>query len=205
MSSKMIGCILTRSQGSLPPPGADVCIDNECFNDSKFSDELYREYLESIDPEIIGRAKFAVAPDVVGSHSDTLIRSAPWFEIIRSLNLPVAFVGQDGADVSTIPWNEFDAFFIGGSTDWKLSDSAKRLTSYANHVGKWTHMGRVNSRRRILMAARWGCDSVDGTFLTFGPDVNLPKLIRWIDEANNPLKYSRQDDLFEMNNDWIQQ
>jgi DNA (cytosine-5)-methyltransferase 1 len=35
-----------------------------------------------------------------------------------------------------------------------------------------------------LLAARMGmcalgCDSVDGTFLTFGPDVNLPRLLAW--------------------------
>lgn len=28
-----------------------------------------------------------------------------------------------------------------------------------------------------------GCDSVDGTYLTFGPDVNLPRLLGWLDGA----------------------
>ncbi len=28
-------------------------------------------------------------------------------------------------------------------------------------------------------AAAIGCDSADGTYLTFGPDVNLPRLLSW--------------------------
>ena len=36
--------------------------------------------------------------------------------------------------------------------------------------GKWVHMGRVNSTRRIRYAASIGCDSVDGT-----------KWVRWRD------------------------
>ena len=28
-----------------------------------------------------------------------------------------------------------------------------------------------------------GCDSVDGTYLTFGPDVNLPRLLDWLEDA----------------------
>jgi hypothetical protein len=30
-------------------------------------------------------------------------------------------------------------------------------------AGKWVHLGRVNSERRIRYAASIGCDSVDGT------------------------------------------
>jgi hypothetical protein len=42
-------------------------------------------------------------------------------------------------------------------------------------------MGRVNSLRRLRYAADIGCDSVDGTYLAFGPDQNLPTLLTWID------------------------
>jgi hypothetical protein len=33
-----------------------------------------------------------------------------------------------------------------------------------------------------VILASWGCDSVDGTYLTFGPRINLPKLLRWLAE-----------------------
>jgi hypothetical protein len=41
-------------------------------------------------------------------------------------------------------------------------------------------MGRVNSWKRIKYADTIGCDSVDGTFVAFGPDVNLPKVKAWL-------------------------
>jgi hypothetical protein len=34
----------------------------------------------------------------------------------------------------------------------------------------------------MLAAKRMGCDSADGTFLAYGPDVNLPRLLSWLCE-----------------------
>ena len=55
------------------------------------------------------------------------------------------------------------------------------LVAEAKERGKWAHMGRVNSMRRYDYARGIGCDSADGTYLTFGPTVNLPKVLKWID------------------------
>ena len=41
--------------------------------------------------------------------------------------------------------------------------------------------GRVNSRRRLRRLAGH-VDSVDGTYLAFGPDRNIVRLVRWLDE-----------------------
>jgi hypothetical protein len=41
-------------------------------------------------------------------------------------------------------------------------------------------MGRLNSRRRLRHAAAIGCHSADGTYLAYGPDKNLPKLLGWL-------------------------
>ena len=49
---------------------------------------------------------------------------------------------------------------------------------------KWVHMGRVNSLRRLRYASAIGCDSADGTYLRFGPDVNLPTLQGWLRDVN---------------------
>jgi hypothetical protein len=91
----------------------------------------------------------------------------------------VAFVAQDGLESLTVPWDDFDVLFIGGTTEWKLGPQARALVADAKARGKWVHMGRVNSERRYRYAHAIGCDSVDGTYLTFGPDENLPKLLRW--------------------------
>ena len=152
--------------------------DNGCFSPSgkPFDAERWFTWLSGIDP---AGALFAVAPDVVGDAVATLERSTPWLSRIRGLGFPVAFVAQDGIENTVIPWGSFDALFIGGSTEFKLSNRARRLTRKAKNRGKHVHMGRVNSKRRFDIAASWGCDSVDGTFLAFGPDLNLPRLLSW--------------------------
>lgn len=69
-------------------------------------------------------------------------------------------------------------------TEWKTGRAAQRLCSvarpdYRPDANKKIHMGRVNSGRRWKQAEVFGCDTVDGTFLAFGPDTNLPRLEAW--------------------------
>lgn len=123
---------------------------------------------------------FAPAPDVVGDADATWARSAPVLPEIRARGFRAALVAQDG--LCNPPWDEFDVLFIGGSTRFKLSHEARDLTAAAVARGKPVHMGRVNSETRLRTAAMWGCRSADGTFLAFGPDVNEPKMLRWLDE-----------------------
>jgi hypothetical protein len=123
---------------------------------------------------------FAVAPDVVGDAVATLARSLPWLPRIRWLGYRVAFVVQDGAEApGMVPWDMFDALFIGGSTEWKLGPAARALVADAKARGKWVHMGRVNSARRYRYAEAIGCDSADGTFILFAPDLNLARFRTW--------------------------
>jgi hypothetical protein len=74
-----------------------------------------------------------------------------------------AFVGQDGLKTEETPWNDFDCFFVGGSTAWKLGHEARALVKEAKDRGKWVHLGRCNSRVRLSYAISLDCDSVDGT------------------------------------------
>jgi hypothetical protein len=162
--------------------GLQWCADNGCFSD-KFDEARWWAWLSAKNP---AGCLFAVAPDVVGDHEATLIRSAPWLPRIRALGFPAAFVAQDGATIDTIPWDTFDAVFIGGTTEFKLSDTALGILRAAKDRGKWTHVGRVNSRRRFMRFAGIA-DSCDGTFLTFGPRVRLPELLGWIREHQTRL------------------
>jgi hypothetical protein len=45
---------------------------------------------------------------------------------------------------------------------------------------------RVSSRRRLHYTAAIGCHCVDGTFLTYGPNRNLPLLLRWLSDLDAP-------------------
>lgn len=183
MQAGVIDCIVTPAQGNRIPEGAWICADNGCFGKGYPGDEKWWAWVQALPRE---RVRFVVAPDVVGDAAATLERSAPWLAKIRSLGLPAAFVAQDGLESLPVPWDEFDTLFIGGSTEWKLSEHAINLTREAKARGKWVHMGRVNSLSRMKRAWFSGCDSADGTFIAFGPDVNLPKVLGWIRSLAQP-------------------
>lgn len=183
MSAGRLGCITTPYQGNVtfPGDGWDVIADNGCFSGNWSAEHRFSWLLDQ--PRSM---RFAVCPDVFDPtgapcHEATLHRWELLSGRIKRAGFRAAFVGQVGAQPDNVPW-EMDALFLGGTTAWKLS--AHRLVAEANRRGVWVHMGRVNSRRRLFAARAMGCDSADGTYLTFGPDVNLPRLLSWVDEAN---------------------
>lgn len=94
---------------------------------------------------------------------------------------PVAFVSQDGMSDEDVPWRDIDALFVGGTSEWKTGHESGALISAAHARGKWVHMGRVNTARRLHAAVTLGCDSVDGNFLAPAPDENWRRLRRWLD------------------------
>lgn len=140
-------------------------------------------YSPYVDRYGAGSCRFAVAPDVPFDAAGTLDESLPWLEQIRALGVPAAFAAQNGCDLLGVPWESFDVLFLAGDTAWKTGPVAQRLTTQAHERGLWVHMGRVNSRARLTIARAFGCDSVDGTYLAFGPDVNLGRLLGWLDDA----------------------
>lgn len=154
--------------------------DNGCFSQpGRYSDAWYLAWLTRMLPWRED-CLFATAPDVLGDAKATLAKSAPLFDQLRDLGYRPALVGQDGLESLAVPWDAFDCLFLGGSTGWKLSASAANLAHEASARGKWVHMGRVNSLRRLKIARRMGCDSVDGTCLAFSPDVLGPRMERWV-------------------------
>lgn len=180
MSIGKLGFISTPAQKNKRDKSFTWCADNGCFGKGYPGDAGWLSWLEE-NSDDVGTCKFATAPDVVGNAEETLERSVPHLPSIRNLGYRPALVAQDGLENLEVPWDEFDALFIGGSTEWKLGIHPVELTRKAKSLGKWVHMGRVNSNKRYKYAKSIGCDSVDGTYLTFGPNVNLPKLLSWID------------------------
>lgn len=184
MQAGKLDSIETPKQGNRPVDGAAWCADNGCFGKGYPGDEAWFGWLT----KNAHRAKsctFAVAPDVVGDAEATWARSKPWLHRIRKLGYPAALVAQDGMEHMDIEWETFDVLFIGGSTDWKLGPHARRITAEAKRRGKWVHMGRVNSLSRLRYAQAIGCDSADGTYVAFGPDINLPKALGWLRDVNH--------------------
>lgn len=169
-----IGLLATPYSQRLVPDQWIWAADNGCFG-CKWDEQTWLRWLDS-KPRT---ALFATVPDVVASHIETVKRWNRYGNLVRGMGFKAGFVLQDGA--RELPWDEMDALFVGGSTEYKLSEEAHNFVQEAKQRGKWVHMGRVNSKRRIAIAREWGCDSVDGTFLAFGPDINTPKLIKMME------------------------
>jgi hypothetical protein len=186
MRDGLIDMIATPKQGNRLPEGVTWCADNGCFGKGYPGDDEWFAWLESFTPEQIARCRFAVAPDVVGDAWRTRLRAAPWLAKIRGLGYPAAYVAQNGLENLPVPWEDFDVLFIGGDTAWKLGPHARALVAEAKRRGKWVHMGRVNSERRLRYAQAIGCDSADGTFIAFAPDTNLPRVMTWLRGTAHP-------------------
>lgn len=154
--------------------------DNGCF--AKGASFVLADYLRWLGTfkDLAGKCLFATCPDILEDHAGTWARSAEVFPAIRELGFKAALVAQNGIEDAEVEWPAFDVLFLGGSTAWKLSQAARTVTQEARRQGKWVHMGRVNSLRRLDYAALIGCDSADGNFLAFGPDKNLPRLLSWL-------------------------
>jgi len=170
--------LMCQPGSNRPRSGWFWAADNACFSDS-WDEARWIGWLGGGALPRTG-CLFASVPDVVGDHEATLQRWNDYASIVRSLRFPLAFVAQDGATVRNIPWPEMDAVFIGGTTKWKLGPEVKGIIEMAKELDVWVHIGRVNSQGRFLAFAALGADSCDGTYLSFGPDTNLPSLLGWI-------------------------
>lgn len=184
--SETVGHLIVPKAWALPAslnlqPG-NWAMDNGAF--SGFDEGSYVRMLERFAG--IPGCLFATAPDVVGDAASTLARWPFWSQLLRGLNLPPAFVAQDGLTADRVPWTEMGALFIGGTTEYKESREAAVLCGYAKSIGKWVHWGRVNGRRRYHLAKTCGCDSIDGTGFSKHPDTNIPLADEWDAEPPRP-------------------
>jgi hypothetical protein len=177
-----LGFMFTPNMGNAPRPGVPWAADSGLWSAKGIRVFDLDRYLAWLWKRRSYRADclFATAPDVVGDAAATWLRSRHILPCLRGLGYPAALVAQDGWDGNAVDWGAFDCLFIGGTDEFKLAESTYRLIAEAKQRDKHVHMGRVNSGRRFRAAAFAGCDSVDGTYLAFGPDTNWPKLQRWL-------------------------
>lgn len=158
-----------------PEEGWIWAIDNLRFSHSgkKWNEKRWLFSLES-------RAKFsnclfATVPDVLCDHQNTLKEWNKWNKIVKRFGYKTAFVLQNGATEDTIPWHELDALFIGGDTEYKMSDQSFYFAGVARSMGKHVHVGRINTPSRYN-AWKDHADSCDGTFIVRNPTENIKKL-----------------------------
>jgi len=138
--------------------GGRFAIDNGAF--AKFDATAFRALLSRHAPHR-EHCIFVACPDVVGSAMRTR-------ELFRHFaptlaDWPLAYVAQNGQEYVEIPWAECSAIFIGGDDRFKLGPETVAIIKAAKAIGKWVHVGRVNTPERVARFEALGADSIDGT------------------------------------------
>jgi hypothetical protein len=160
--------ILLTPDNPKPRPGLKYGIDNGAWGAFKqarpFDDKAFIDLIESAGSQ----ADFVIMPDIVAGGMESLKFSMSWLPRLRhfrSLLLPV----QDGMDVPAVArelrLTQRIGIFLGGTTEWKLK-TMYGWGMLAAAMDRHYHVGRVNTRRRIRLAAESGATSFDGTSAT---------------------------------------
>lgn len=155
----------------------------------KFNPNVWLPWIDKI-ADRGDRCLFAVVPDrfdpddLDGNLAATAQMWEQWYEEVLVRGLRPAWVAQNGATPDDIP-PEAGAVFIGGSTDWKLSEQAWTVVTAARAHELWVHMGRVNGGGRFGAGYISGVDSADGNVLKYGYDRNIRRLLTWLDDTES--------------------
>ena len=154
-----VGQLLTPlTRRLLRDPSKPWAVDNGAF--ASFDAQGFMTLLERRRDDR-ATCVFVAVPDVVGSARRTLEVFEFWKGKLDGW--PLALVCQDGQEHLPIPWGDITAVFIGGTTAWKMSGGAGHIVKAAKAMGKWVHVGRVNSPQRWEYFEELGADSADGT------------------------------------------
>ena len=132
-------------------------LDNGCF--TTFKERTWSTMLTEAKCLDV-KPTFVCLPDVVGDARRTL-ELFTHFEV-ETMGMARALVLQDGIGGFSIPWNKISAVFVGGSDKFKESQEAQAACRAAKVLGKWVHVGRVNTAERTRF---WlgKADSLDGS------------------------------------------
>lgn len=160
--------ILLTPDNPTPREGLRHAIDNGAWGAFKNQTAFDAKGFETLVERAGSMADFVIVPDIVAGGMESLKFSLSWLprlRHVRQLLLPV----QDGMDTASVTavlraWSGL-GIFLGGSTEWKLK-TMYGWGMVAASLERHYHVGRVNSARRIRLAAEAGAQSFDGTSAT---------------------------------------
>ena len=182
-----IGVILS-GRGTVDEKWPYWAMDNGCFSaGNDWNENSWFAWISKMPKT----AMWLTIPDALGDAEETFQLSKRWIPILKDFGVPLAFVGQDGMNENIVPWSDIDCLFIGGTTDWKLSQGPKWVIE-AKSRGLATHAGRVNSWSRYRLFAEVGCDSADGTLVAFEPDAAVSTISSWFSRFEDIKKQKDQ-------------
>lgn len=144
--------------------GFPYALDNGAWGAHQRGEDFPAEPFTRTVKKLGAGADWVVAPDIVEGGLDSLRVSIGWLSWLRSRCKRILIAVQDGMTEKDIRplLSDRVGVFVGGSTDWKLQtlDTWCRL---ARDCGAWSHVGRVNTARRIRRCLAAGATSFDGT------------------------------------------
>ena len=150
--------------------GMDWAADNQAFTQG-FEPGVFFPWLKSMLP-YRETCLFVPLPDWVGDAAVTIRNFNMWR--YKFTGWPCAFVAQDGQENLDFPDPRlWITLFVGGTTEWKVSEAAYSVIQEAQRLEKYIHIGRVNWWKRYQHfagmpgAERWTFDGTrtryDGT------------------------------------------
>lgn len=168
--------LLVSAAGELRPEGMRHGVDNgawTAYQRGQLIDlDRYSRALNKLGRD----ADFVVMPDIVCGGEDSLELTFRWMQRTLALTQVALVAVQDGHETWQIDelLGPRVGVFVGGTTEWKVQTMGKWAAA-ARTAGAWCHVGRVNTRRRIVACGVAGVTSFDGTSVTQFPST-LPLL-----------------------------
>lgn len=154
--------LMVSARGVLRTEGFAFSLDNGAWTAHQRGEPFDTPAFERALGLLGSTADFVVLPDIVCGGAASLTLSMRWLprvlEVARLALLPV----QDGMRSEEIAplLSERVGIFVGGSDAWK-EQTAELWGSIGR--GRWVHVGRVNTARRISICAHAGATSFDGS------------------------------------------
>lgn len=110
-------------------------------------------------------ADFLIAPDIVAGGLSSLDLTAAWLPFCLDSCQLVLIAVQDGHSLDRV-WpmlSDRVGVAIGGSTEWKVAQLAQQIWRPVSEAGFYLHCLRVNTKKRLQLAATSRCHSFDGS------------------------------------------
>ena len=163
----------------------NYAIDNGAWADFQAGRPFDEDAFDKLIDRLGAGADWIVLPDIVAGGLDSLQLSTRWLNRCLSACPTALLAVQDGMEEKHVAplVGRNVGVFLGGSTEWKLA-TMERWGAFCRSKEIHYHVARVNTERRMRLAAASGANSVDGSSATRYA-VTLPKLDNW----------SRQPDL----------
>lgn len=156
-----------------------ICGDNGAWADFRagrsFDEDAYERFLDWLAAQPVA-ADWLVLPDIVAGGIPSLnlsIRYVNRCMAVAPLVLIAVQDGMEGADLAPLVGRSV-GIFLGGSTEWKLA-RMRYWGDFCAERGVYYHVARVNSIKRMALAASCGARSIDGSSASRYA-VTLPKL-----------------------------